>query len=92
MSCAVIDRFFRTHAGKKTIDQPGRKTVAAPDTVENLDIFTIDGFIKNAVGPTNGAPVINGSGFNGAQGGSHHFKIGIDLHRFFDHFFKSGGL
>ena len=85
MSGTAIDCKIDIAGSDKAVNQPGSETVAAADAVKDLQIGPIDGLGEFAVLPCDGAPVIDGSGLDRAEGGCDDLEIGISFYCAFDH-------
>ncbi len=88
MGCAIIDSFFRIITSEKSVNQTRSKTVASAYAVKDLQIGTIDGFIKLSIRPADSAPVIDSCGFHSALGCRADFIIRKDANGLFDHLLK----
>src|ERR1700688_3701543 len=91
MSGTAFDGPLRILTREKTINQTRGEGIAAANTIENLEVFSICGLIEIAIVVANGSPIISrrGGGFAKCCGDDFEGKV---LQDFPDHLFKSFGI
>src|SRR5207245_1822022 len=73
---------------QKSVDQAGRKRIASPHAIKNLQVLSILRLVKLLIAITNRAPIIQRRGFGFSQSRRYHFKC-IVLHDLANHLLES---